>query len=333
MGDRILIGHGSGGRLSHELIGEIVRALADPMLERLGDSAELEIPSGRLAFTADSFTVKPLFFPGGDIGKLAVCGTVNDLAAAGAEPKFLSLSLIIEEGLEMALLRRVLCSIGRAAAQARVRIVTGDTKVVERGAADRLFINTAGIGELRSGAPAGPGAVRPGDKILLSGTLGDHGAAVLTERDSLGLRGLRSDCAPLWDLVAGVLDSGVIPRFMRDPTRGGFATVLNELVEGREFGAAVSEAAVRVSEPTRTFCELLGFDPLYIANEGKMVLVVGPEDAGKALGALRSHPFGADAAVVGEIVGEPAGRVFLETLVGGRRVLDMLTGDQFPRIC
>jgi len=331
--DRIMLAHGSGGRLSHELVGEIVRALPDPVLEKLGDAAELELVSGRLAFTTDTYTVTPPVFPGGDIGKLAVCGTVNDLAAAGARPRFLSLALVLEEGLELKLLRRILVSIAAATKEAGVRVVTGDTKVVERGGADRIFINTSGVGELGEGTQLGPERIRPGDKVLINGGIGEHGAAVLAQRQNLGLGGLASDCAPLWGLVEAVLSSGCDVRFMRDATRGGLATVLNEAAEGRDFGISLLESAVPVSEPVRAFCELLGYDPLYIANEGKMVIVAEPEGAARALAAMRAHPLGGGAAVIGEVVERPTGRVYLKTAVAGRRVLDMLTGDQFPRIC
>ncbi|MFH2203297.1 MAG: hydrogenase expression/formation protein HypE [Elusimicrobiota bacterium] len=331
--ERILLAHGSGGRLSHELVGEIVRALPDPILRRLGDSAEIEPAPGRLAFTTDTYTVSPAVFPGGDIGRLAVCGTVNDLAAAGATPRYLSLGLVIEEGLEFDFLRSILRSVGETAREAEVRIVTGDTKVVERGGVDRLFINTAGVGELGRRSALGPEGIRAGDRILINGTVGDHGAAVLSRRHQMGLKGLRSDCAPLWSLVQPVLDADCGVRFMRDATRGGLATVLNEAAEGRDFGIVVDESAVPVSDSVRAFCELLGYDPLYIANEGKMVLVVDPGGAERALRLLRAHPLGAAAAVVGEVSGESAGRVLLRTTVGGRRILDMLVGDQFPRIC
>ncbi|HBL18691.1 MAG: hydrogenase expression/formation protein HypE [Elusimicrobia bacterium GWA2_69_24] len=332
--EQILLAHGSGGRLSHDLVGSsILKALPDPVLEKLTDSAELELDSRRIAFTTDSYTVRPLFFPGGDIGRLAVCGTVNDLAAMGAKPRFLSLALIIEEGLERAVLDRVVGSIAAAAREAGVRIVTGDTKVVEKGKGDGLFINTAGIGELGDGPGFSPERIAAGDKVLVNGTIGDHGAAVISERQALGIGGLASDCAPLWGLVKSVLDAGCKVKFMRDATRGGLATVLNEAAAGRSFGFTVSESAVPMREPVRAFCELLGFDPLYMANEGKMVLVAAPEDAERALAALRAHPLGRDAAVIGEAVPAPAGKVFLATAVRGRRILDMLVGDQFPRIC
>ncbi|MFA5139014.1 MAG: hydrogenase expression/formation protein HypE [Elusimicrobiota bacterium] len=332
--DRILLAHGSGGRLSHELVGSVVLPeLSNPVLLELGDSAVVESPAPRLAFTTDSHTVKPLFFPGGDIGRLSVCGTVNDLAAAGAKPLYLSLALIIEEGLELSVLSKVMRSIRAAAEEAGVSVVAGDTKVVEKGSGDGLFTNTSGIGAVREGVTLSPSRIEPGDKVLVTGTIGDHGAAVLSERQNLGFSSLRSDCAPLWGLVAGLLDAGVGVKFMRDPTRGGLATVLNEAVHGRAFGIRVLEPDVPVREEVRAFCEVLGLDPLYIANEGKMVVVVAAKDAERALGVVRSQPLGREAAIIGDVVAEPKGRVYLSTRIKGTRVLDMLVGEQFPRIC
>ena len=332
--DKILLAHGSGGRLSHELVGSMVlRELSNPILLELGDSAVIESRGSKLAFTTDSHTVKPLFFPGGDIWRLSVFGTVNDLAAAGAKPLYLSLALIIEEGLELSVLSKVIRSIRAAAEEAGVAVVAGDTKVVEKGSGDGLFTNTSGIGTILEGVALSPSRIEPGDRVLVTGTVGDHGAAVLSERQGLGFSSLRSDCAPLWGLVAGLFDAGVDVKFMRDPTRGGLATVLNEAVHGRGVGIRVWEAEVPVREEVRAFCEVLDLDPLYIANEGKMVVAVAAKDAERALSIVRAHPLGREAAVIDEAVSEPKGRVYLTTRIQGTRVLDMLVGEQFPRIC
>lgn len=332
LGDRILLSHGSGGRLQAGLLRRLIlRELTDKTLARLGDSAEIR-GSRRMALTTDTYTVTPMVFPGGDIGKLAVCGTVNDLAAAGAKPEHMTFALVLEEGLETSSLRRVVRSAAAAARRAGVRIVAGDTKVVEKGGCDGLFINTSGVGKLHPRARLSADRIRPGDKLLVSGTIGDHGAAVLCARQDLGFTGLRSDCAALWGPAKKLLDSCDV-KLMRDPTRGGLATVLNEIAEDRGFGIEVLEASLPVREPVRAFCEVLGLDPLYSANEGKLAAVVAGRDAGRALKVLRSHPLGRDAALIGSVVRQPAGRVFLTTGIGGRRILDMLAGDQFPRIC
>ena len=332
--DKILLAHGSGGRLSHDLIGSaIFKELGNPILAELGDSAVLELGGRRLALTTDSHTVSPLFFPGGDIGRLSVCGTVNDLAAVGARPRYLTLGLVMEEGLDASVLERTLRSIGEAAKEAGVWIVAGDTKVVEKGGADKLFTNTSGLGEVLDGVELSPARIRPGDKVLVTGTMGDHGAAVLSARQDLGFTALSSDVAPLWGLVERLLAERCDVKFMRDPTRGGLATVLNEAALGRDFGFRVLESEVPVRESVRTFCEMLGLDPLYIANEGKMVVVVSPQDADRALGLLRAHPLGRDARLIGEAVAEHKGKVFLTTSIRGSRILDMLVGEQFPRIC
>ena len=331
---KILLAHGSGGRLSHEFVGaKVLKELGNPILAELTDSAVLDLGGRRLALTTDSHTVKPLFFPGGDIGRLSVCGTVNDLAAVGARPRYLTLGLVMEEGLESGTIERVLKSVGEAAREAGVWIVAGDTKVVEKGGADRLFTTTAGLGEPVDGADLSAARIKPGDKILVTGTIGDHGAAVLSSQQELGFSSLRSDVAPLWGLVEGLFSERCDVKFMRDPTRGGLATVLNEASRGRDFGLRVFESEIPVSDQVRAFSEILGLDPLYIANEGKMVIVVSPRDAERALGLLRAHPLGRQARLIGEAVAEPKGKVFLSTTIGGSRVLDMLVGDQFPRIC
>ena len=336
MDDRILLAHGSGGILSHELVRDVfVRRFANPILNDLGDSAVLdELPAGRVALTTDSYVVQPLFFPGGDIGTLAVCGTVNDLAVAGATPLFLSAGFILEEGLSLKTLERVVHSMAEMAQKAGVKIITGDTKVVESGAADELFINTAGVGIVPSGVDLASANLRPGDVLLVNGTVGDHGIAVMIQREGMDFSSaLESDCAPLNGLIARVLDAapGAV-RCMRDATRGGLATVLNEWAEAG-VGIEIEEATVPIREEVRAACEFLGLDPLYAANEGKVVVATAPEAADAVLAALRAHPLGQDAAVIGRVTKEHAGRVALRTPYGAQRILLMLTGAQLPRIC
>lgn len=330
MDDIITLDYGSGGKKTAALIDEIiVPELGNAVLNSLGDGAVLE---GGLAFSTDSFVVSPLFFPGGDIGKLSVCGTVNDLAMCGAEPKYLSLALIIEEGLPAEDLRRVVASIKSAAEAAGVQVVTGDTKVVERGRGDGLYINTAGIGLVKYPG-LGPDKMRPGDAVLLSGTAGDHGAAVMLARDGLMEGEIRSDCAALNGLAFALLDSGAQVRVLRDPTRGGVATTLCEFAESAKLGIELDEAAIPVRRDVSAACALLGLDPLYCANEGKMLAVVAPEDAQSALAALRSRPEGENAAIIGRVTVERPGRVALRTAAGGARLLQKLAGAQLPRIC
>ena len=330
MDDIITLDYGSGGKKTAALIDEIiVPELGNAALNSLGDGAVLE---GGLAFSTDSFVVSPLFFPGGDIGKLSVCGTVNDLAMCGAEPKYLSLALIIEEGLPAEDLRRVVASIKSAAEAAGVQVVTGDTKVVERGRGDGLYINTAGIGLVKYPG-LGPDKMRPGDAVLISGTAGDHGAAVMLARDGLMEGEIRSDCAALNGLAFALLDSGAQVRVLRDPTRGGVATTLCEFAESAKLGIELDEAAIPVRRDVSAACALLGLDPLYCANEGKMLAVVAPEDAQAALAALRSRPEGENAAIIGRVTVERPGRVALRTAAGGARPLQKLAGEQLPRIC
>jgi hydrogenase expression/formation protein HypE len=337
MSDTILLAHGSGGQLTHALIREVfARHLSNPALDELGDAALLEWPagSGRLALTTDSYVVQPLFFPGGDIGKLAVCGTVNDLAVAGATPRYLSAGFILEEGLPRATLERVVASMAETARQAGVAVVTGDTKVVERGAADGLFINTAGVGFVPAGRALSPARLRPGDLIVVSGTVGDHGMAVMMQREGLTFSSaLVSDCAPLNGLIEALLEAapaGV--RCMRDPTRGGLATTLNEWAQAG-VGIALDEPAIPVRDEVRAICEILGLDPLYAANEGKVLIGLSAEAAEVGLAALRAHPLGRRAAVIGCVTAEHPGRVILRTPLGARRILEMLAGAQLPRIC
>jgi hydrogenase expression/formation protein HypE len=332
--DKILLAHGSGGKLAHDLVEKsLVKALANPFLAKLNDSAVFDL-SGRLAFTTDSYVVSPIFFPGGDIGKLAVCGTVNDLAMSGAKPLYLSLSFIIEEGLALSELERIVSSVRGAAGEAEVEIITGDTKVVPKGSADRLFINTAGVGVIPEGVDISGDRGKPGDKVILSGAIGDHGIAVISQREGLSFATeLKSDCAPLGGLVAEMITASPDIRCLRDPTRGGLATSLNELARQSKVSIRIEEEKIPVREEVLAACEMLGFDPLYVANEGKLVAIVPPEDADKVLKAMRKHKYGKDAAIIGEVMAEHPGRVVMKTVLGASRIVDMLVGDLLPRIC
>jgi len=334
MEDKILLAHGSGGKLSHDLVKQNFVPLFDnTFLNKLDDSAVFEL-KGRLAFTTDSYVVNPIFFPGGDIGKLAVCGTVNDLSMSGAVPKYLSIALIIEEGLLLSDLKRIMGSIKKAAQEAGVKIVTGDTKVVNKGSADKLFINSAGVGVIPSSVDISGSNARVGDKVILSGSIGDHGIAVISQREGLQFSSsVKSDCAPLNKLVAEMLDSGVEIRCLRDPTRGGLASTLNEFAESSKVGIRIEEETLPVHEGVQAACELLGFDPLYVANEGKLVAVVAAKGAEKVVEAMRLNKYGKEAAIIGEVVSEHPGRVILKTRMGASRIVDMLVGEQLPRIC
>ncbi len=337
LSDRILLAHGSGGSLSHELIRDLfVHHFDNAHLASMGDSAILEdLPPGRLALTTDSYVVQPLFFPGGDIGELAVCGTVNDLAVMGAHPLYLTAGFILEEGLPMADLERVVVSMSTTAREAGVEIVTGDTKVVDRGAADGLFINTAAVGVVPPGIDLGPHRLQSGDVLLINGTVGDHGMAVMMQREGLVFgSALQSDTAPLNGLIARLL--GDLPdavHWMRDATRGGVATVLNEWAKSTSLGIEIVESRIPVREEVRAACEFLGLDPLYTANEGKVIIAIEEEAAPAALRILRDHPQGHEAAAIGRVTSAHPGRVTLETPYGARRIIQMLTGAQLPRIC
>jgi len=331
----VLLAHGSGGKLSQELVRNMfVAELSNETLSRMDDSACLEIGGGRLAFTTDSYVVSPIFFPGGDIGKLAVCGTVNDLSTSGATPKYLSLAMIIEEGLAFEDLTRVVQSIKATAAEAGVCIVTGDTKVVNRGKADKLFINTAGIGVVPLGVQISGCNARPGDRVMLSGSIGDHGMAIMAQREGFTFKvPVESDCAPLNGLIAAMMRASDNIHVLRDPTRGGLTTTLNEIAAQSGVGIEIDELKIPVKDAVRTACELLGFDPLYVANEGKMVAIVAREDTDKVLTAMRANRYGVDAAVIGEVTFEHKNRVVLRTELGARRIVDMLSGELLPRIC
>ena len=334
MEDKVLLAHGSGGRFSHDLIEKVfMPVLGNPILNKLEDSAVLEI-GGRLAFTSDSYTVNPIFFPGGDIGKLAVCGTVNDISMSGAVPLYLSLSFIIEEGLPFSELEEIVNSISLAATEAEVKIVTGDTKVVNRGSADKLFINTAGIGIVPEGVNISASNAMPGDKIVLSGPVGDHGIAVLSQREGLKFRSpVQSDCAPLNKLVAEMLEISHNIRCLRDPTRGGLATTLNDFAQQSNAGIRIVEEKIPVDKAVLAACELLGFDPLYIANEGKLVAMIDPNDADEVLAGMQANQYGTGSTIIGEIVKDHAGQVVMQTRMGASRIVDMPVGELLPRIC
>ncbi len=336
----ITLAHGSGGKAMRDLIDDVfVNKFDNPILSQLEDQATFDLASliqqgNKLAFTTDSYVVDPLFFPGSNIGELAVNGTINDLAVSGAKPLYLSCSVILEEGLSIETLRRVVASMKIAANQAGVQIVTGDTKVVHRGAADKLFINTTGIGVIRAGVSISAHNIQPGDVVIVNGEIGNHGTAILIARGELALEtNIESDCQPLHDLVKTILDVCPEIHAMRDATRGGLATVLNEFSLSSNVAIRLDEKSIPIREEVKGVCEILGLDPLYLANEGKLVVVVKNEHADTVLSAMKSHPAGKDACIIGEVIPSPAGIVLLKTFFGTERIVDMLVGDQLPRIC
>jgi hydrogenase expression/formation protein HypE len=332
----VTLAHGAGGKSSAALVDSVfLEAFRNPQLEQLGDGAVLTLPSGeRLAFSTDSFVVSPRRFPGGSIGKLAVHGTVNDLAVSGAKPQWLSAAFVIAEGLPIAELREIVADMATAAREAGVLLVTGDTKVVPKGAADGLYITTTGVGVIPEGREFSAANVRPGDRLVLSGTLGDHGMSVMMARGDLDIEAdIESDTAPVHELVELLLAAAPSTRWMRDPTRGGLGTICNELAQDAGLAVILDEQRLPVAPMVQGACDLLGIDPIYVANEGKFVAVVAPEEADAAVAALRTHPLGADATVIGEILAEPEGVVALRTAFGGSRIVDMLVGDPLPRIC
>lgn len=335
--NQVLLGHGSGGKLSHDLIADIfVKYFNNPILKQQTDSALLKVDRQHLAYTTDSYVVDPIFFPGGNIGKIAIAGTVNDLAVSGAKPLYLSTGFIIEEGFSLKDLEIIVKSMAEEAKKAGVLIVTGDTKVVDKGKCDKLFINTSGIGllsekllDISSGKN-----ISVGDKIIINGRIADHGMAILSARNELNIRStIESDCACLNHLIESVVASGANIKFMRDATRGGLATVLSELAAGKNYGLSIDEAKLVISEPVKGMCEILGFDPMYVANEGKVVMIVDAKDAEKTIKLMNADPLGKEAAIIGEIVGEHPGKGWITTSIGGKRIIDMLTGEQLPRIC
>jgi hydrogenase expression/formation protein HypE len=340
--DRILLGHGSGGQLSADLIrrlfvpgfgNEVLAALEDQAIVSLGVGHK-SLKALRIAFTTDSFVVRPIFFPGGDIGRLAVHGTVNDLAVGGAQPLFLSAAFILEEGLALTDLQRIVASMRAACEEAEVALVTGDTKVVDRGKGDQVFITTSGIGLVPDGRALSIHAARPGDRILVSGTVGDHGIAIMSVREGIEFETvLETDSAPLTGLTRMMLEACPSIRCMRDPTRGGLSSALNELAAASQVGVELTEAALPLRAEVRAACEMLGLDPLYVANEGKLIAVVPPADADRLVEVMRGHPLGRNAAIIGEVVDDHEGLVTMRSLIGGTRVVSMLAGEQLPRIC
>ena len=337
---KVTLAHGGGGKAMKDLIDDVfVSAFDNDLLSPLEDQARMDLAAlaargDRLAMTTDGYVVDPLFFPGGDIGKLAICGTVNDLAVGGAVPLHLSCAVVIEEGMPVETLRDIAHSMAACARDAGVSIVTGDTKVVPRGACDKIFITTTGIGVIPKGLDIGADKLGVGDVVLVNGRLGDHGAAILCARGDMALESpVESDCAALHGLIADLLAAVPGVRFLRDATRGGIATVLNEAASASRVAIEIEDAATPIADGVRGFCEILGLDPLYLANEGKIVIAVAPEDAEAALAALRRHPLGRDACAIGAVVPGEAGRVTMNTIFGGKRIVDMLVGEQLPRIC
>lgn len=333
--DQIVLGHGSGGRLMHRLIADLFLPAFDNDVLRAGnDAGHVQVSDGHLAISTDSHVVWPLFFPGGDIGRLAVCGTVNDVSMLGAEPRYLTASFILEEGVYTDLLRKIVESMRNAAAEAGVDIIAGDTKVVEKGKADGLYITTAGVGSILQGVDIGGDRARPGDKVILSGPIGDHGIAVLSARGELGFEAqVQSDVAPLNHLVSAMLDASSGIHVLRDPTRGGLATSLNEIARASQVGIVLEEGSIPVRPAVQSACEMLGFDPLYVANEGKLLAIVGESEVDLMLEAMHQERYGEQAALIGTVTEEPHGCVLMKTLIGSHRVVDELSGEMLPRIC
>jgi hydrogenase expression/formation protein HypE len=333
--DKILLDHGSGGKISHSLTTDIMLPVFDnPILSELDDGAVFDIEGKRFAFSTDTYTVDPIFFPGGNIGDLAINGTVNDIAMCGATPLYLSTGLIIEEGLLISDLKKIIKAMGIAAQKANVKVVTGDTKVVPKGTADKIFINTSGIGLIPKGINVAISNARPGDKILLSGSIADHGITVLTKREGMSFEmSVKSDSAPLNHMVSRMFSASTDIHVLRDPTRGGVGTALNEIAEKSKIGIRIFESKIPVKDEVAGACELLGFDPLYLANEGKLLAFVAPDYTEDVLAAIKKDEFGKDACIIGEVIAGSPGRVVMETKIGGTRIVDMLTGEQLPRIC
>jgi len=335
--DKILLGHGSGGKLSHDLIDSLfARYFDNSILRQQADSALIKTEEKHMAFTTDSFVVDPVFFPGGDIGKLAIAGTVNDLAVSGAEPKYLSCGFIIEEGFPLKDLKKIVTTMAKEAAKAGVLIVTGDTKVVDKGKCDKIFINTTGVGWIKEkhlGISSGQN-IKAGDKIIINGSIGDHGMSVMAARNDLKIAAdIKSDCASLNGLIKDALGVSEQVKFMRDATRGGLGTVISELVKNKDYGIQLEEDQITITPNVRNMCELLGFDPIYVANEGKVVMVVGKEDTPKVLEKIKKNPIGKGASIIGEITSDRPGMAWMQTSVGGKRIIEMLSGQQLPRIC
>ncbi|WP_319522117.1 hydrogenase expression/formation protein HypE [uncultured Desulfosarcina sp.] len=333
--DKILLDHGSGGKISHSLTADLLLpAFDNPALAMLDDGADLNVAGGRIAFSTDTYVVDPIFFPGGGIGDLAINGTVNDVAMCGARPLYLSVGMIIEEGFPMADLEKVIRQMGQASKLAGVTVVTGDTKVVPKGAADKIYINTAGIGVIPEHVHVSGNNARPGDAVILSGTMADHGMTILTQREGLAFEsGVQSDSAPLNHMVADILETGCDVHVLRDPTRGGVGTTLNEIALASKVGIRIYEERLPIRPEVAGICDLLGFDPLYVANEGKLLAFVPADQAEAVLAVIQKSPYGREACIIGETVDDRPGRVFMKTRIGGERIVDMLTGEQLPRIC
>ena len=333
--DKILLDHGSGGKISHHFTANTLLPIFDnPILSEMNDGAIFDLEGMRLAFSTDSYTVDPIFFPGGNIGDLAINGTVNDIAMCGATPLYFSTGLIIEEGFPMNDLEKILKDMGMAAERAGIKIVTGDTKVVPKGMADKIFINTSGIGLVPEYVDIGSNKARPGDKIILSGSIADHGIAVLTQREGLRFdSSVTSDTAPLNHMVNKMFSASRDIHVLRDPTRGGVGTALNEIAEKSDVGMKIYEEKIPLKDEVAGICELLGFDPLYLANEGKLIAFVGPDSANAVLAAIREDKLGKDACIIGEVTSDNSCKVFMQTRIGGNRIVDMLAGEQLPRIC
>jgi len=334
--DHILLGHGSGGKMTHDLIQNLFLPSLDNPALRAGDDAAIVAPNNctKLAISTDSHVVWPIIFPGGDIGRLAVCGTVNDVAMMGARPLYITAGFILEEGLEINLLVKIVASMKSAAMEAGVAIVAGDTKVVQKGKADQLYINTSGVGLIAPGVDIRGARATPGDVVILSGSMGDHGIAVLAARGELGFEThIQSDVAPLNHLVSAMLETSNDIHVLRDPTRGGVATTLNEIARQSNVGIVLFENNLPTKPGVQAACEMLGFDPMYVANEGKMIAIVGRDDAEKVLATMQSSVYGSEAVIIGEVVAEPARRVLMKTAIGGTRIVDMLAGEMLPRIC
>ncbi len=333
--EKILLDHGSGGKISHSLTKDIMLPVFNnPILSALNDGAIFDIKGKRFAFSTDTYTVDPIFFPGGNIGDLAINGTVNDIAMCGAVPLYLSVGLIIEEGFPITDLKKIIKEMGIAARKADVKVVTGDTKVVPKGAVDKIFINTSGIGLIPEDINVASNKACPGDKILLSGSIADHGITILTKREGMSFESsIKSDSAPLNRMVSSMFSASKEIHVLRDPTRGGVGTALNEIAEKSGVGVRIYEDKIPVKDEVAGICELLGFDPFYLANEGKLLAFVSPDHAGEVLAAIKADNFGKDACIIGEVVPDSPGRVFMETRIGGTRIVDMLTGEQLPRIC
>jgi len=332
---KILLSYGSGGKLTHDLIKNVIYpAFPNSILEKLEDSGVFEVKGQKLSFTTDSYVVDPLFFPGGDIGRLAVCGTVNDLAMSGAVPLYLSCGFIIEEGFSFDKLKKILNSMKEAAEEAEVDIITGDTKVVHKGKGDKIFINTSGVGVLNNNISIESENIRPNDYILINGTIGDHSVSVMAAREKIKFKEVvESDTAPLNKIVHNLLKSGIEIRMMKDPTRGGIATSLKEISEKSNYGIEIYESEIPVKDAVRGMCEILGFDPLYLANEGKFILFVPEKQANKAVDIMKSSKYGEDTRLIGKVIKEHPGKVIMRTSVGGTRIIDMMSGEQLPRIC